>query len=356
MNEERLRWRTNPAIIAQYFTGEDLPTDIDIHLKPNEACVVIEDGKITGVATAQRLTVNPKLGTLSRLLSKKEPFRSFLFVHTGPHEVLIKLGGRWSDGTEGKGAAGLKIRFNNDDLGRLLSFAADGKTSITLGDIASAVELEISQKFGSAHMGGTHPSSAKEDKDTATLLESGLRSISQTALTDIGAQLDRVWLSWVPSDHERVMGMRSELEVLAEHGRLIAARDNEMMQQQLDVEIRKLEANHQLLVAGKEYEAKADAAGDIARIRARAEKEKEQWNVMIQRSQLEEDHKDEKTLRDRQREKDGLHHDMDLDDLKRMREDKRREWIRQQEKTAQQHNNEMLKGTLDALRESEDED
>ena len=32
MNEERLRWRTNPAIIAQYFTGEDLPTDIDIHL------------------------------------------------------------------------------------------------------------------------------------------------------------------------------------------------------------------------------------------------------------------------------------------------------------------------------------
>ena len=356
MNEERLQWRTNPAIIAQYFTGEDLPNDIDIHLKPNEACVVIEDGKITGVATAQRLTVNPKLGTLSRLLSKKDPFRSFLFVHTGPHEVLVKLDGRWNDGTEGKGAAGLKIRFNNDDLGRLLSFAADGKTSITLGDIATSMELEICQKFRSAHMGTTHPSSAKEDRDTATLLESGLRSISQTALTDIGAQLDRVWLSWIPSDHERVMGMRSELEVLAEHGRLIAARDNEEMQQQLNVEIRQLESRHQLLVAGKEYEAKADAAGDIARIRARAEKEKEQWSVMVQRSRMEEEYKEEDILRGRQREKDGLHHDMDVDDLKRMREDNRREWIREQEKVAQKHNNEMLKDTFETIRESEDED
>ena len=356
MNEERLQWRTNPAIIAQYFTGEDLPTDIDIHLKPNEACVVIEDGKITGVATAQRLTVNPKLGTLSRLLSKKDPFRSFLFVHTGPHEVLVKLNGHWNDGTEGKGAAGLKIRFNNDELGRLLSFPADGKTSITLGDIASSMELEINQKFASAHMSTVNSSSAKEDRDMATLLESGLRNIAQTALTDIGAQLDRVWMSWVPSDHERVMGMRSELEVLAERGRLIASRDNEMMQQQLDVEIRKLESSHQLLVAGKEYEAKSEAAGDIARIRARAEKEKEQWNVMVQRSRLEEGLKDENTLRGREREKDGIHHDMDVDDLKRMREDKRREWIREQEKVAQSHNNEMLKDTFESIRESEDED
>lgn len=356
MNEERLQWRTNPAIIAQYFTGEDLPTDIDLHLKPNEACVVIEDGKITGIATAQRLTVNPKLGTLSRLLSKKDPFRSFLFVHTGPHEVLVKLNGVWNDGTEGKGVTGLKIRFNNDELGRLLSFPADGKTSITLGDIASSMELEINQKFASAHMSTVNSSSVKEDRNMTILLESGLRSIAQTALNDIGAQLDRVWISWVPSDHERVMGMRSQLEVLAEHGRLVAARDNEMMQQQLDMEIRKLESSHQLLLAGKEYKVKSESAGDIARIRARAEMEKEQWDVMLQRSRLEEGLKDENTLRNREREKDGVHHDMDIDDLKRMREDKRREWIRGQEKIAQEHNNEMLKTTLNTINDAEEED
>jgi pyrroloquinoline quinone (PQQ) biosynthesis protein C len=47
---------------------------------------------------------------------------------------------------------------------------------------------------------------------------------------------------------------------------------------------------------------------------------------------------------------------MDIDDLKRMREDKRREWLREQEKTVQEHNNEMLKTTLDAIREAEEED
>ena len=77
---ERFRWRTNPAVIAQYYTGEDI--DLDVHLKPNEACVVIENGSIVGVATSTRLTVNPKLGTLSRLLSRKEAFRSFLCLYT----------------------------------------------------------------------------------------------------------------------------------------------------------------------------------------------------------------------------------------------------------------------------------
>ena len=47
--EERMRWRNNPAIVAQYYNGDKLPSNIDVHLKPNEACVVIENGAIVSV-------------------------------------------------------------------------------------------------------------------------------------------------------------------------------------------------------------------------------------------------------------------------------------------------------------------
>ena len=63
--DDRFQWRTNPAVVAQYYTGDSLPRNIDVHLKPNEACAVIENGSIIAVATATRMTLNPELGTLS---------------------------------------------------------------------------------------------------------------------------------------------------------------------------------------------------------------------------------------------------------------------------------------------------
>ena len=346
---ERFRWRTNPAVIAQYYTGDDIPKDLDVHLKPNEACVVIENGSIVGVATSTRLTVNPKLGTLSRLLSRKEAFRSFLFVHTGPHQLLVRLEGAWADGSSGKGIAGLKMNFDEEQLGRLLLFPSKGITTITAGDIVNQIELEIKQQFASAHMSAYHPSSATGDRDVATLLEGGIRNIANPAITDLGGVLERIWLSWATSDNDRVMAMRAELEVLAEEGRLIAEKDRIEMQRMIDAEINQLEVKHQLFVAGKEYEAKAEAAGDIARIRVKAEKEKEQWNVMMARARLEEDYKTAETQFQRKTEIEDLQHSMDIDELKRLKKQKELEWIREQEKIANQHKNDLLKDTFDSM-------
>ena len=130
---ERFRWRTNPAVIAQYYTGEDIPKDLDVHLKPNEACVVIENGSIVGVATSTRLTVNPKLGTLSRLLSRKEAFRSFLFVHTGPPITCEVRGARQMAPRQRYSRT--ENDFDEEQLGRLLLFPSKGITTITAGDI-----------------------------------------------------------------------------------------------------------------------------------------------------------------------------------------------------------------------------
>ena len=247
-----MRWRNNPAIVAQYYNGDQLPSNIDVHLKPNEACLVIENGAIVSVTKSSRLTVNPDMSMLSKLLSKKEPFRSFLFAHTGPHELLIQLQGTWSDGSKAVGMAGLKVNLNPDNMGRLLALPAKGKTSITLGDIAEMVSLEIGNKFNSMHVATSVQDDVKNNPDNMILMESGLRGIAQSALADLGANLERVWISWNPNEHDRIMAMRNELELMAEEGRLISEKNRLEMERMLAQEVSVLERQHQLLVATTE--------------------------------------------------------------------------------------------------------
>ena len=356
MEDGRFRWRTNPAIIAQYFGGDSLPKDIAVHLKPNEACVVIEDGTVVGVATSTRLTINPKLGTLSRLLAKREPFRSFLFVHLGPHEILVKLKGMWADGQEGKGIGGLRLSFQPENLARLLLFPSKGKMTITAGDIADSIEASGLSNFGLAQMSQIHSSSATSDSESITLLEAGLRSIASNSVVDLGAKLDRVWMSWAQSENERLLSMRSQLEVMTEEGRIIDAMDGEEMRRIVDAEIRRLEAEHRLFIAGEEYSAKRESSGDIARIRAKAEREAEQWQVLVQRSRRDEALTDEMKEVERRREKEDVIHDIELDELKTLRRSKQTEWVRGEEKKAASHNAGMMKEFIESTKSEEGDD
>ena len=373
---ERFRWRTNPAVVAQYYTGDQLPKNADVHLKPNEACAVIENGSIVAVATATRMTLNPELGTLAKLMARREPFRSFLFAHTGPHELLVQLKGLWSDGTKALGMAGLKMRFNPDDLGRLLSFPAKGKNTITLGDLANEVSLEVTQKFAAGHLSSSTQADARSDSGTATLLESGLRSVSQTALSDIGAMLDRVWMSWTPSDHERIVAMRQEVEMLAEQGLVLSEKNRLEMERMLAQEVSLLERQHQLHLATTEYEAKSSAAKDLAALRVKAEKEKEQWAVISNRDAIEADNLRLRTKLDAQQQdlSAGLDHEnkmkdldrtMDYEDKEGELERRRRqrkmeaaneqaEFLRQQENKVAEHNNRLLNGVFKAMDDDED--
>jgi hypothetical protein len=377
MVNERFQWRTNPAVIAQYYTGEQVPNSADVHLKPNEACAVIENGSIVTVASGTRLTVNPEMSMLSKLLARREPFRSFLFTHTGPHEVLIPLAGVWADGAKATGMAGLKINFNKDNLGRLLMYPSKGKNTVTLGDLAASMGLEISQKMASAHLSSHTLADVKTNPAATTLLESGLRSIAQASLSDSGATLERVWISWTPNEHERIASMQQELEFLAEEGRIINEKDRIEMERLLAQEVNVLERQHQLNVAMVEYEQKSLAMKEIAVMRVNAEKERERFSLLaqrdslqaenlLQRARLDSVHEDSTAQYSHENRMNQLDRTMDFEDREAELERRRRErkmgisdqqaaFLRQQETKAAVHHEKMLKGVFDAM-DSEDED
>ena len=147
------------------------------------------------------------------------------------------------------------------------------------------------------------------------------------------------------------------------------------MERLLAQEVSVLERQHQLQLATAEYEAKSAAARDLAALRVKAEKEREQWAVITNRDQLQAENLRTKTeLEARQDDlASGLKHQnemkdldrtMDLEDKKAELERRRRqrqmetaneqnEFIRQQEMKAAKHQQKIVKGLFDAMDDDE---
>ena len=68
--------------------------------------------------------------------------------------------------------------------------------------------------------GAARPTSAPGDRD---LLEAGLRNIAQPALAELGGALDRGHVD--ARDHERILRMRKELEMMAEEQHMISEKN-----------------------------------------------------------------------------------------------------------------------------------
>ena len=117
-----------------------------------------------------------------------------------------------------------------------------------------------------AQMARVHPSSATGDPDTATLMEAGLRTIAAPLVADLGGVLVRSWLSWTPSDHDRLVSMRQELQTFAEEGRLIAERDQLEMERLIAQETLLLERQHQVHCP-RSNTSQGYCREDIARLR-----------------------------------------------------------------------------------------
>ena len=89
MSKNAFRWRNSPAIIARYMHDREVTDGAEVTLKPNEACVVIEDGKIAGVASQRHMEVNPEAGLLSKMFGRGNPKRSFLFAFLGTLKTIL---------------------------------------------------------------------------------------------------------------------------------------------------------------------------------------------------------------------------------------------------------------------------
>jgi len=276
----KFRWRGNPGIIAQYFLDRKVKHGETVVLKPNEACVVVENGRIVGISTQTKMEVNPKVGMLSRIFGSGQPSRAFLFVMLGPHNLLLRVGGKTSDGHELKGMVSIKVEFSIEELGKLLQFPAKGEVVIGVDHITRAIESQIYSLIGSEIIG---PNSLEEIRTnpeiqedlSATIIANMKKPMGTFGLNILGA-----YANWNETEFERLLAMQDEVDNIRKENSFIEEKAQLEMEVTLNKRKREMDLLHKLHVQDLTMGAQREVAGEIAQLKAQKDLEDSRWDLL----------------------------------------------------------------------------
>ena len=290
--DTRFRWRTNPHTVCTYYMDKHVPRDATITLKPNEACVVVERGRVVGIATQTNMEVNPEAGLLSRMFGKGTPDRAFLFVFLGPHDVLIPIEGRTSDGKDITGCVGLKLEFNIQNLGRLLSLPAKGEMEIGISDLGRLLFNEINAVVKTEVLSSSTLDELRSDGGLKEDAEAGIRMSLRATFESLSLELKNAWLSWNKTEHEKLLTMQDELDLMKQRNEILDEKANEEMEVILRNRARQSEMLHRMHVHDLGVEERRKVAEELARLKAQAELDDQRWQILssVERSQKEHQH------------------------------------------------------------------
>jgi hypothetical protein len=278
--EEVFRWRTNPNVIARYILDKHVPDGSRVTLKPNEACAILEQGRVVGVATQTEMEVNPKLGTLSRIFGKKSPSRAYLFALLGPHEIMLKLEGRTSDNHDVKGIAFVRASIDREAVPRLLQLPAKGRTEVTAGDLAARMEMEASQKVASEIIANVDLATLRSDPDIDKDVEATLKIGLRATMESLGMSMEAVWCTWNDTEADKILSMRAELENMVAKNEVMDAMQAEDAQRIINTKLRQIELQHSMQVADMSAQAKQAVAAELAQMAAQKDVDQARWDTI----------------------------------------------------------------------------
>ena len=269
------RWRTNPTVVAQYMNDADVPRQAEVTLKPNEVCVVLENGKIVGSVSQQHLEVNPQIGLFSKLFGKTNPVRSFMFAFTGPHSILVQVRGISDNGDEINCLVTLKVEITRETATRLITFPAKGTMMVQRKDIAEILSPGVNSTV-LQHLRGLNADSMRTvqaNDDVMYAVKVALRgTLDEHGLTYRGG-----FITWSSTAADQQMQQQHDLE------RLQLARNKESEQQAIELdhfvknEQRKHEVNARMALVGVQAKEAAEMKLELERLKASGEFNLQQW-------------------------------------------------------------------------------
>ena len=269
------RWRTNPTVIATYMNDADVPRQAEVTLKPNEVCVVLENGKIVGSVSQTHMEVSPQVGLFGTLFGKSNPVRSFMFAFTGPHAVLVQVRGVADNGDEINCLITLKLEITRETAPRLISFPAKGTMTVQAGNIAALVSPAVSSA-ALQHLRGMDAASMRTvqaNEDVMYAVKTALRA----TLDEHGMAFRSGFITWSTTAAEQQLQHQHDLE------RLQLSKDIESDKQAVELdhliksEQRKHEVNARMALVGVQAKEAAELKLELERIKGAGELDLQTW-------------------------------------------------------------------------------
>ena len=269
------RWRTNPTVIAHYMNDADVPREAEVTLKPNELCVVLENGKIVGSVSQTHMEVNPQVGLFSKLFGRTNPIRSFMFAFTGPHAVLVQVRGTAANGDEINCLITLKLEVTRESAPRLITFPAKGTMTVQAKDIADLLSPAVNAA-ALEHLRGMDATSMRTveaNEDVVYAVKTALRA----TLDEHGLAYRSGYITWSSTAAEQQVQHQHDLE------RLQLSKDIESDKQAIELdhliksEQRKHEVNARMELVGVQAKEAAELKLELERLKGAGELNLQQW-------------------------------------------------------------------------------
>ena len=292
------RWRENPTVIAQYMLASKVPIQAEVTLKPNEICVVLENGKVVGSVSQQHMEVNPQVGMIGKLFGKQNPQRSFVFCFTGPHQIMVQVRGHSNQGDEINCLVSMKVEITRESAPRLLTFPAKGVVSVHASDIAKELTSIVQSKTISflKEMNSEGMRTIEVNEDLCFHLKSELRS----SFDEYGLQHRGIHVIWSTTVAEQRLQNEKDLERIALSKEADSDRQELELNHLIQTEQRKHEINARLALVGVQAQHKAELEHELLKIENEGNLTFAQWVQNNKLTQAQNDASREEKLKDAQ--------------------------------------------------------
>ena len=274
MRRNTYRWRTDPDQIARFVHDNDLPRNTPILLRPNEVCVVLENGRIAGIVTQQVMRANPTTSMLRGMFGGKR-HRSYLFAFLGPYTVNLPFVSKSNDHQTLRGNATVRLSATREQIARIIQLPANGMMEICVQDLqtmllgeAQAYMARTIQKYSNDEL---VQEAANEDASI------GLSLALRRTVESFGMSIDHAFIAWKQSDKVRLEAEREHATNMAEHLSIQAEREQIVFDAQLATQQRRADFTARSQMAGKAATERAKAEPRIAQIKAEGSISEAAW-------------------------------------------------------------------------------
>jgi len=273
MRRNTYRWRTDPDQIARFVHDKDLPRNTPILLRPNEVCVVLENGRIAGIVTQQVMRANPTTSMLRRMFGGKRQ-RSYLFAFLGPYTVNLPFASKSSDHQTLRGQATVRLCATREQIARIIQLPANGMMEIRVQDLQNMLLAEAQAYMERTIQKYSNGDLVQGNEDANIGLSLALRRTVES----FGMSIDHTFITWKQSDKVRLEAEREHVNNMAEHASIQAEREQIRFDAQLATQQRRADYTARSQMAGKAATERAKAEPRIAQIKAEGSISEAEWD------------------------------------------------------------------------------